>query len=71
VDTKMLQPLFKEELYPFTLLMDPNISYGFIRDWQPVVMKPEKHLGYAFQWFALAGTLMIIFIGVNVRKNKN
>ncbi len=28
----------------------------------------ERHLGYAFQWFALAATLVIIYIAVNIRK---
>lgn len=28
----------------------------------------ERHLGYAFQWFALAATLLLIFIVVNTRK---
>ncbi|MEX0951771.1 MAG: SURF1 family protein [Gammaproteobacteria bacterium] len=28
----------------------------------------ERHLGYAFQWFALAATLLVIFIVVNTRK---
>lgn len=28
----------------------------------------ERHLGYAFQWFALAVTLVIIYFCVNIRK---
>ena len=27
---------------------------AFVREYQPVVMSPEKHLGYAVQWFGLA-----------------
>lgn len=27
---------------------------AFVRDYKPVVMPPEKHLGYAVQWFGLA-----------------
>jgi len=70
VKIKQLQTLFKEELYPFTIKLDPKAKFGFIRQWDPVVMKPQKHLGYAFQWFALAFTLLVIFLGVNMRKNK-
>ncbi|MFC3093908.1 SURF1 family protein [Alteromonas sediminis] len=32
----------------------------FIRHWEPVVMPPEKHLGYAIQWFGLAAAALII-----------
>lgn len=28
----------------------------------------ERHLGYAFQWFALAATLLVIFVVVNTRR---
>jgi cytochrome oxidase assembly protein ShyY1 len=42
----------------------------FQYNWQPINMKPEKHLGYAFQWFALAFVLIIIFIVVNTQRNR-
>lgn len=28
----------------------------------------ERHLGYAFQWFALAATLVIIYLSVNIKR---
>ena len=37
----------------------------FIRQWQPVNMSPQKHYGYAFQWFCMALVLTIIYITVN------
>ena len=30
-------------------------------------MSPEKHLGYAIQWFALALALFVIYIVVNLK----
>lgn len=30
----------------------------------------ERHLGYAFQWFALAATLLIIYVFVNVKRRQ-
>ncbi|WP_417605710.1 SURF1 family protein [Oceanimonas baumannii] len=29
-------------------------------DWQPVVMGPEKHLGYAVQWFAMTAAIWLL-----------
>ncbi|WP_414829057.1 SURF1 family protein [Alteromonas sp. H39] len=55
--------------YLSTLLRTPLIDYvvvlttpddKFIRNWSPVVMPPEKHLGYAIQWFGLAFAALII-----------
>jgi surfeit locus 1 family protein len=43
-------------------------------DWPVVSMAPEKHLGYALQWFALAIALLCLFIylGIhNARENNN
>ena len=35
---------------------------GFKRQWNPVVMLPSKHIGYAVQWFAMTLVLIGIFI---------
>ncbi len=34
----------------------------YIYHYNPVVMEPEKHRGYAMQWFLLAASVLIIFI---------
>jgi surfeit locus 1 family protein len=31
-------------------------------------MPPEKHMGYAIQWFALALCLAMIYLFVNLKK---
>jgi len=52
-------------VYDYQLLMDQDNQEGFLRDWRPVLMSPEKHIAYSVQWFALAITLVIIFFVVN------
>ncbi|NWL79646.1 cytochrome oxidase biogenesis protein Surf1,facilitates heme A insertion [Pseudomonas taiwanensis] len=39
-------------------------------DWPVVAMGPEKHLGYAVQWFALAIALLGLFIYFGLRKGR-
>lgn len=39
-----------------------------IANWQPSASGPAKHYSYAFQWFAMAVALSIIFVVVNTRK---
>ncbi|CAM4465947.1 MAG: hypothetical protein LEGION0398_MBIBDBAK_00972 [Legionellaceae bacterium] len=49
---------------PFMILLDTTgNSMGLICDWDfTSMMNPEKHLAYAFQWFAMAGTLILLYI---------
>ena len=49
-------------LVPGLLLLDRAAPDGFRRDWRPSDFGPERHLGYAFQWFALAATLVILYL---------
>ena len=50
------------------LRSEPQAS-EFINHWQPVVMSPEKHLGYAVQWFGLAIAAIVIFVSVLFRRS--
>jgi surfeit locus 1 family protein len=38
-------------------------------NWQPAASGPAKHYSYAFQWFAMASALTILFITVNTHKH--
>lgn len=40
-----------------------------IANWQPSASGPAKHYSYAFQWFAMALALSILFVVVNTRKS--
>ncbi len=52
------------------LLLDPGRPDGFERKWRPSLgFGPERHLGYAIQWFALALTLVVIFIALSLKRS--
>ncbi|MDQ2070166.1 SURF1 family protein [Natronospira bacteriovora] len=55
------------------LLLAPDADQpGYRRDWAPINMPPERHLGYAFQWAALALAVLIVFLVVNLKRvNRN
>ncbi len=42
--------------------LDSTVVGGFKRDWKPIIMMPEKHIGYAVQWFLMVLVLIAIFI---------
>lgn len=58
------------KLLPYIFLLDKKEQSGYTRNWNPVVMKPEKSTSYAVQWFSLALALVIIYIVVNLKNIK-
>lgn len=51
------------------LLLDADAPGGYVREWQQVSeFPPERHFGYAAQWFAFALTLLALFIKLNLTK---
>ena len=50
------------------VLLDPAAPNGYERVWRPAMrFGPERHLGYAVQWFALALAALIVFIALSLR----
>jgi surfeit locus 1 family protein len=75
LDMKWLEGKLGYHLLPYVVLLKSGQSFGFLRDWSGVqigheAMPPEKHMGYAVQWFVMAGVLVIIFIGVHTRRDE-
>lgn len=68
IDIGKTATLFDKPLAPFTLRLNPDKESGFVREWHSNPMTPEKHYGYAVQWFSLALALMVIYVTVNTRK---
>lgn len=51
------------------VLLDPDLPDGYEREWRPSLgFGPERHLGYAIQWFAAALAAVIIFIALSLRR---
>lgn len=49
-------------VYPYVLLLDPAAPDGYLRVDAPTLsFGPERHLGYAVQWFGLAAALLILW----------
>ncbi|MEE8378841.1 MAG: SURF1 family protein [Gammaproteobacteria bacterium] len=58
------------ELLPYVVRMDPESSAGFTRSWKVPGSGEEKHLGYAFQWFAMATAIFVIYLVLNIKRAK-
>jgi surfeit locus 1 family protein len=56
-------------LVPGVVLLDAAERDGYRRDWRPSDFGPERHVGYAVQWFSLALTLVILYLVWSFRKS--
>ena len=69
-----LKDLYGPDLLPRIVLLDPAEPDGFKRDWSERYsireFGPERHIGYAVQWFGLALTLVVIYIVVGFHRGK-
>ncbi|MFA7388101.1 MAG: SURF1 family protein [Thiohalobacteraceae bacterium] len=57
-------------LLPMILLLDSDQADGFVREWTPVVVGPERHVGYAVQWFSLAAVLTVLYLWLNLQRRR-
>lgn len=44
---------------------------SFTNNHKPVVMRPEKHIAYAVQWFGLAAGCLLVFLCASLKKRKD
>lgn len=52
------------------VLLDPAAPDGYERVWRPSLdFGPERHLGYAIQWFALALVALALFVVLSLRRD--
>jgi surfeit locus 1 family protein len=68
IDFSKLAGLVKHDLLPFTILLAPGVENGYVREWRVPGSGREKNLGYAFQWFAFATVLVVVYAAVNLKR---
>lgn len=57
-----LAEVARKQPFAYELRLDPGADGGFRRDWPVINVSPEKHQGYALQWFTMAAALLLFFI---------
>jgi len=73
LDISMIERLEKQfggTIEPYLIRISADTKGHFDILWNWVSMPPEKHLGYAFQWFGLSLTFLIISLFALVKKRK-
>ncbi len=60
-----IQCALGEDVLPALLLLDADVPGAYVREWQRFEIPPARHFGYAFQWAALALTILFLFLRFN------
>lgn len=71
IDPSVLREILKSpRLAPRVLRPPPEAGFGYERDFEilPNTLPPERHIGYAVQWFGLAATVLIVALLLERRR---
>jgi surfeit locus 1 family protein len=55
-------------LQPFVIQQESPQEDGLAREWDPPDLGVDKHYGYAFQWLALALTVLVFYLVTHVKR---
>ena len=62
-----IEELLNLEFLPYVIRMGPESPGGFTRQWKVPGSGEERNLGYAFQWFAMAAAIFVIYLVLNIK----
>jgi surfeit locus 1 family protein len=65
-----LEASLGSSLLPPVLLLDPDSGAGYLREWRPPGLAPERHFGYAVQWWMFAAAALVLFVVLNRKRNR-
>lgn len=71
IEIDKFSQLISQPLLPFVVYLDTKESLGYKKNWVPIVMPPEKHRAYAFQWLSLAIAWLALMIWAAISAYKN
>ncbi len=69
IDIPKVMATLGEKVYPFVIRLDLGQFGALPRYWPSTVMSPEKHRGYAIQWFAMALAVSIAWLFFSFSKD--
>ncbi len=67
-DIAQLEASYGAPLLPVVLLLDADSGPGYLRDWQPPGVSPDRNYAYAVQWWAFALLALAMFVGLNLKR---
>lgn len=70
IEIDRISQIINKNLLPFVVFLDTKEVVGYEKNWQPIVMPPEKHRGYAVQWFTLSIAWLSLMLWAGYKSHK-
>jgi cytochrome oxidase assembly protein ShyY1 len=61
LDIKSAKQALDSDVYPLLLRLDDTATGALITEWSVINTRPEKHHGYAVQWFSMSAALLALY----------
>lgn len=68
LDIERIGVLLERPLFPYSVRLEPGEQGALQVDWEPINTRPEKHAGYAVQWFLMAAALIVFWVYSSLRR---
>lgn len=68
VSVAEMEPLLGYSLLPVVVRLDADQPLALQTGWPVLTAGPERHYGYAAQWFGLALVLLLVLAGASIRR---
>jgi surfeit locus 1 family protein len=59
---------FPIPIQPVVIEQESTLDDGLVREWDPPNLGVDRHYGYAFQWLALATTILVFYLVTHVKR---
>jgi surfeit locus 1 family protein len=66
---EQLEQAYGATLLAPVLLLDATSGSGYLRDWQPPGIAPERNYSYAVQWWSFAVLALVLLVGLNLKRS--
>ncbi len=70
LDLERFRDMTGLQLQPVMILQQNDVNDGLVREWARPDLGIGKNLGYAFQWFAMASAVLIIYLVLSVKRER-
>lgn len=70
LDLERFRDMTGLQLQPVMVLQQNDVNDGLVREWARPDLGIGKNLGYAFQWFAMASAVLIIYLVLSVKRER-
>lgn len=71
IDVEKMAAALSEQVYPLVIRLEAGQVGALPRYWPSTVMSPEKHKGYAIQWFSMALAVLIAWLFFSFSKDSH